>query len=153
MDVSASECILKGCDVVHLQGYDRVRADCFEEFSDITAADRVSRLGLLFLSHECEIWNDSGDAAGAVVPARPDEEEQPKQAVSCRPPVIAMKAVQHEHIFVPHADERAGLVLAIGEFSLLEVVEFDTSRPRDGICQDVRSMKCEETHGEAFHLG
>ena len=80
-DGAASEGVLEGDRIVHLERDDHVRAHGFEHAGDVSRRHRIVGLGAAVFARIAQVRHDSRDTRGTGVLERPDEEQQPAELV------------------------------------------------------------------------
>lgn len=123
MNGRAAERVLERGDIVRVQADDGVDAGRFDQLRNVARDHRIAGLRLAFLTRIGEIRNDSGDAAGAILPERSSEEEEPDELVVGAFSLLAIEALQHISVRAAHALERPALVLVVLEVALLNARE------------------------------
>src|SRR5690606_4430216 len=114
-----AEGIVVGGDVVHLQRQQLVHAAGFEQGGHVAADDRVLELSAALLACIAQVGRDHLESAGAGILQRAAEEQQLAQLVVDALFAIAVQTVEHHHLTTVDRRQRAALVLAILEDSLL----------------------------------
>ena len=151
MDCWAPERILKGRDIMDLNGNDLRDAYGFHHRCQIPRRNRIIRLGSTVFASIAQIWDNGGHTGSTRIAERAAKKQESTKFIISALAVVAVERMQHENIMPTDVAKWSCLVFSVLEHSLFVGREYNFEAVRNAFSEITTPVQSKKQKGTAVH--
>ena len=151
MDCWAPERILKGRDIVDLNGDDLRDAYGLHHRCQIPSRNRIIQLGSTVFAGIAQIWDNGGHTGSSRIAERAAKKQQSTKFIIAALAVVAVERVQHENIMSTDVAKWSCLVFSVLERSLFVGRKYNFEAVRNVFSEITTPVQSKKQKGTAVH--